>query len=58
MESYIRSKYESKRWAREGPPPEDPAVLDGEAPAPAPAAEAPAPAAAPTHAARASVSKR
>ena len=60
MESYIRSKYESKRWAREGPPPQDPAVLDGEAPAPAPAPAQTTPAGAqvatPTHASRASVS--
>lgn len=28
MESFIRSKYESKRWALEGPPPDDPSVLD------------------------------
>ena len=39
MESFIRSKYESRRWAKEGPPPSDPSVLeDGaaveEAPAP------------------------
>ncbi|KAH9949468.1 hypothetical protein B0H21DRAFT_688323 [Amylocystis lapponica] len=34
MDSYIRSKYESKRWAMEGPPPSDPSVLeDGAAPA-------------------------
>ncbi|KAI0717501.1 hypothetical protein C8T65DRAFT_571627, partial [Cerioporus squamosus] len=28
MDSYIRSKYESRRWAREGAPPEDPSVLE------------------------------
>jgi len=28
MESFIRSKYESRRWAMEGPPPADPSVLD------------------------------
>ncbi|KAJ3507449.1 hypothetical protein NLJ89_g6300 [Agrocybe chaxingu] len=28
MESFIRSKYESRRWALEGPPPSDPSVLD------------------------------
>ena len=28
MESFIRSKYETKRWAIEGDPPEDPSVLD------------------------------
>ncbi|KAG8733042.1 hypothetical protein FRC12_019000 [Ceratobasidium sp. 428] len=40
MESFIRSKYESRRWAMEGPPPADPSVLGGgstAAPAPAPA---------------------
>ncbi|KAI0324457.1 ArfGap-domain-containing protein [Cubamyces sp. BRFM 1775] len=63
MESYIRSKYESRRWAREGPPPEDPAVLESDAP-PAPAA-APAQPATPvqttpsmTHTSRGSVSAR
>lgn len=58
MESYIRSKYESRRWAREGPPPQNPAVLDGDAPAPepAPAQTAPVQVAPPTHASRASVS--
>ncbi|RPD59484.1 ArfGap-domain-containing protein [Lentinus tigrinus ALCF2SS1-6] len=61
MESYIRSKYESRRWAREGPPPEDPAVLEADAPAPAavaPPTHAAPPAQAPTpsHASRASVS--
>ncbi|KZO99666.1 ArfGap-domain-containing protein [Calocera viscosa TUFC12733] len=30
MESFIRSKYESRRWALEGPPPADPSVLDNE----------------------------
>ncbi|KDQ17522.1 hypothetical protein BOTBODRAFT_576551 [Botryobasidium botryosum FD-172 SS1] len=28
MDSFIRSKYESRRWAMEGPPPSDPAVLE------------------------------
>ncbi|EKM75753.1 hypothetical protein AGABI1DRAFT_116220 [Agaricus bisporus var. burnettii JB137-S8] len=28
MESFVRSKYESRRWAMDGPPPRDPAVLD------------------------------
>ncbi|PPQ97659.1 hypothetical protein CVT26_002471 [Gymnopilus dilepis] len=28
MESFIRSKYESRRWALDGPPPVDPSVLD------------------------------
>lgn len=32
MESFIRSKYETKRWAMEGGPPEDPSVLDTDGP--------------------------
>lgn len=32
MESFIRSKYESRRWALEGRPPEDPSVLDTDHP--------------------------
>ncbi|KIK94685.1 hypothetical protein PAXRUDRAFT_431741 [Paxillus rubicundulus Ve08.2h10] len=28
MESFVRSKYESRRWAMDGPPPSDPSVLD------------------------------
>ncbi|GAA5903560.1 stromal membrane-associated family protein [Sporobolomyces salmoneus] len=28
MESFIRSKYELKRWASQGPPPADPSVLE------------------------------
>ena len=28
MESFIRSKYESKRWAMDGSPPQDPSVLE------------------------------
>ncbi|KIP04014.1 hypothetical protein PHLGIDRAFT_54714, partial [Phlebiopsis gigantea 11061_1 CR5-6] len=31
MESFIRSKYESRRWAMEGPPPSDPTVLEDSA---------------------------
>jgi len=30
MESFIRSKYETRRWALDGPPPSDPSVLEGE----------------------------
>ncbi|TFY63464.1 hypothetical protein EVJ58_g3237 [Rhodofomes roseus] len=30
MESFIRSKYESRRWAMDGPPPSDPSTLDGQ----------------------------
>jgi stromal membrane-associated protein len=29
MDSFIRSKYESRRWALDGPPPSDPATLEG-----------------------------
>ncbi|KAI0005295.1 hypothetical protein BJV74DRAFT_762277 [Russula compacta] len=29
IESFIRSKYESRRWARDGHPPSDPSVLEG-----------------------------
>jgi stromal membrane-associated protein len=29
IESFIRSKYESRRWALDGPPPLDPGVLEG-----------------------------
>lgn len=31
MESFIRSKYESRRWALDGPPPVDPSILDNAA---------------------------
>ncbi|GJJ13842.1 hypothetical protein Clacol_008099 [Clathrus columnatus] len=30
MDSFIRSKYESRRWALEGPPPKDPSILDND----------------------------
>ncbi|WRT68227.1 uncharacterized protein IL334_005203 [Kwoniella shivajii] len=60
IESFIRSKYESRRWAMEGPQPRDPSVLEqgggsaahAEAPRPTPTSSVPppAPAAAPkTH---------
>ncbi|PWN25503.1 Arf GTPase activating protein, partial [Jaminaea rosea] len=29
VESFIRSKYETRRWAMDGPPPPDPSVLEG-----------------------------
>lgn len=32
MDSFIRSKYETRRWAMEGNPPEDPSVLDTNGP--------------------------
>jgi len=31
MESFIRSKYESRRWAMDGPPPADPSILEAPA---------------------------
>lgn len=30
IESFIRSKYETRRWAMDGPPPPDPSVLENE----------------------------
>ena len=33
MDSFIRSKYESQRWAMEGPPPADPSTLESSTPA-------------------------
>ncbi|KAF9476001.1 ArfGap-domain-containing protein [Pholiota conissans] len=66
MESFIRSKYESRRWALDGPPPADPSVLDN-APAPAapsqsaappPAAPQAQPTTRPTHAPTNSFSSR
>ncbi|RDB24566.1 hypothetical protein Hypma_008195 [Hypsizygus marmoreus] len=60
MESFIRSKYESRRWALDGPPPTDPSVLASgspsayqqQAPAPIP------PVTAPTHTSSNSISSR
>ncbi|KAK0497872.1 hypothetical protein EDD18DRAFT_1159861 [Armillaria luteobubalina] len=43
MESFIRSKYESRRWAMEGPPPQDPLVLEnGSSAVPPPQQQQPA----------------
>lgn len=39
MESFIRSKYESRRWALDGTPPSDPSVLESAASHPLQAAE-------------------
>lgn len=47
MDSFIRSKYESRRWAREGPPPSDPSVLEKEAGASSKPSASDAPASAP-----------
>ncbi|KAJ3811786.1 hypothetical protein F5876DRAFT_88133 [Lentinula aff. lateritia] len=44
MDSFIRSKYESRRWALDGPVPSDPSVLENAPSAPAtPVQQAPAP---------------
>ena len=43
MDSFIRSKYESRRWARDGPPPSDPSILEEGATEEQPAIPAPAP---------------
>ncbi|GLB36697.1 putative GTPase activating protein for Arf [Lyophyllum shimeji] len=48
MESFIRSKYESRRWALDGPPPTDPSVLANGARAQAEASPVPAPQPQPT----------
>ncbi|KAL5518473.1 AGE2 [Sanghuangporus vaninii] len=42
IDSFIRSKYESRRWAREGPPPPDPSILE-DIPATSDASDPPAP---------------
>ncbi|KZT24719.1 ArfGap-domain-containing protein [Neolentinus lepideus HHB14362 ss-1] len=47
MESFIRSKYETRRWAMEGPPPSDPSVLDDGAESAPVASAAPPPPLAP-----------
>ncbi|THG99005.1 hypothetical protein EW026_g3283 [Hermanssonia centrifuga] len=60
MDSFIRSKYESRRWAMDGPPPSDPSVLENgetqEAPAPTPIITAPPSTSRPTHASSGSTS--
>jgi stromal membrane-associated protein len=56
IESFIRSKYESRRWALDGTPPIDPSVLDNGAPS-APQQEATLPPR-PTHAQSTSISTR
>lgn len=50
MESFIRSKYETRRWAQDIPLPNDPSVLDGETSSDPAQAAAPAPAQIPTQA--------
>lgn len=48
----LTQQYEGRRWARQGPPPDDPSTLTGAAAAPpAPAPQAPPAAQAPPHAA-------
>jgi len=60
MDSFIRSKYDSRRWAREGPPPSDPSTLDSgsasQQSAPAPPLPGPVIVAPAHHAASGSVS--
>ncbi|KAF9466873.1 hypothetical protein BDZ94DRAFT_1211775 [Collybia nuda] len=62
MESFVRSKYESRRWALDGPPPTDPSVLDKGSVAPAQPIEQQAPQAPsvsrPAHAPSGSISTR
>ncbi|KAG5651844.1 hypothetical protein H0H81_007220 [Sphagnurus paluster] len=59
MESFIRSKYESRRWALDGAPPTDPSILANGAasPAQAPAPAAPAPQTRATHTSSSSISR-
>ncbi|KAI0063062.1 ArfGap-domain-containing protein [Artomyces pyxidatus] len=52
MESFIRSKYESRRWAMDGLPPSDPSVLDGGAAQSSAPEPTPAPLPAPTSSVR------
>ncbi|KAJ3997093.1 hypothetical protein F5050DRAFT_1570080 [Lentinula boryana] len=42
IDSFIRSKYESRRWALDGPPPSDPSILVNGAPSAPAATSAPA----------------
>jgi len=44
LESFVRSKYDSRRWALEGPPPGDPSVLDSLPASSEPVTHSPAPA--------------
>ncbi|EPQ61165.1 ArfGap-domain-containing protein [Gloeophyllum trabeum ATCC 11539] len=56
IESFIRSKYETRRWAMDGPLPADPSVLDnGAEVAPAAPASPPPAMSAPSHSSRPSV---
>jgi len=58
MESFIRSKYESRRWALDGPPPVDPSVLDNGAPFAPPPQQEPTLPPRPTHVQSTSISTR
>ncbi|KAG6853531.1 hypothetical protein C0991_003451 [Blastosporella zonata] len=60
MESFVRSKYESRRWALEGPPPTNPSDLENgaQAKAPAPQQQQQAPVASRSHASTANTSTR
>jgi stromal membrane-associated protein len=52
MESFVRSKYETRRWAMDGPPPQDPSVLEDGPASAAPVSAAVQQPSAPTSAAR------
>ena len=56
MESFIRSKYESRRWALDGPPPVDPSLLDDGIPSAPPTLQQPTPQQQPTHVQSTSIS--
>ncbi|KAF8809388.1 ArfGap-domain-containing protein [Phlegmacium glaucopus] len=56
MESFIRSKYESRRWALDGPPPVDPFLLDNGAPSAPPPQQQASPPPRPTHTQSTSIS--
>jgi stromal membrane-associated protein len=59
MESFIRSKYESRRWALDGAPPVDPSVLDnGASSVPPPQQQEPTPQPRPTHVQSTSITTR
>ncbi|KAK2459751.1 hypothetical protein APHAL10511_008183 [Amanita phalloides] len=60
MESFIRSKYETRRWAMDGRPPVDPSVLDQEpsrnVPESVPQPQEPSPPSRPSHVTTSSIS--
>ena len=58
MESFIRSKYESRRWALDGAPPVDPSVLDNGTPSIPPPQQELTPQPRPTHVQSTSITTR